>query len=205
MASPILGRFILKFFYSQFFVSIPPPTADFSGQTVIVTGSNTGLGFEAVKHLLQLKASKVIIAVRTLSKGETAAEKLRALTGATKNTIEIWQLDLSDSQSVKAFAERANGLDRLDAVISNAGVIGEKWTKVNEMETTLMVNVVNSTLLSLLLLPKLRSSATKHRTRGRFALVGSDMFYVAKLAEANAFGSLFDALNDVESSEIGDR
>ena len=40
------------------------PTADFSGKTIIVTGSNVGLGKEAVKHFVRLGAKKVIMAVR---------------------------------------------------------------------------------------------------------------------------------------------
>lgn len=42
--------FILDFFYSQLFVKPVEPTADFSGQTIIVTGANTGLGLEAARY-----------------------------------------------------------------------------------------------------------------------------------------------------------
>jgi len=51
---------------------LPPLKADFTGKTIIVVGSNTGLGKEAVRHFVRLNASKVIIAVRSISKGKAA-------------------------------------------------------------------------------------------------------------------------------------
>ena len=198
-------QFFGQLFYSQMFVQISPPTGDFSGQTVIVTGSNSGLGYEAVKHLLRLKASKVIIAVRSLTKGEAAAESLLSSTGATDNVIEVWPLDLSDHASVTTFSARVNELDRLDAAIMNAGILTQQWRVVDGMELQLAVNVVNTTLLGLLLLPKLRASAKQYHTRGRFAFVSSDAHYVAQVNEANEPGSLFDALNNKDVSNMVDR
>jgi retinol dehydrogenase 12 len=66
----------LNFLYSQFFVTLPKPTKDFTGQTVIATGSNTGLGLEAARHLSRLNASLIIIAVRNLSKGAAAKQNI---------------------------------------------------------------------------------------------------------------------------------
>jgi retinol dehydrogenase 12 len=60
--------YFLDLLYSQLLVKIPEQTSDFTNQTVIVTGSNTGLGLEAARLLLRLNASKVILAVRTISK-----------------------------------------------------------------------------------------------------------------------------------------
>ena len=202
MTWPKFGR---KLLYSQFFESIPVPTSSFSGQTIIVTGSNTGLGLEAARHLLRLQAAKVILAVRNLAKGETAAEELLESTGATKNTIEVWPLDLSDYGSIKKLADRANGLERLDAVISNAGMLTQQWTIANDMESQIAVNVVHTTLLGLLLLPKLRASAKVHNVRGRMTFVTSDAHYVAQVNEANAPGSLFDALGNKDIALMEDR
>ncbi|KAF2786043.1 retinol dehydrogenase 12 [Melanomma pulvis-pyrius CBS 109.77] len=202
MTWPQLGRQLL---YSQFFVRIPPPYGDFSGQTVIVTGSNTGLGFEAARHLLRLKAAKVILAVRSLAKGEAAAEELVKLTSATKNAIEVMPLDLLDPDSIKKFSDWANRLEKLDAVISNAGMLTQQWSTVNGMEAQIAVNVVYATLLGLLLLPKSRASAKKHNARGRIAFVSSDAHYVAQVKEANSPGSLFNALNNRDIAVMEDR
>ena len=51
---------------------VVPTTNDCNGKTYIVTGSNTGLGFECAKHFVQLSAKRVILAVRTVDKGEAA-------------------------------------------------------------------------------------------------------------------------------------
>jgi NAD(P)-dependent dehydrogenase (short-subunit alcohol dehydrogenase family) len=202
MTWPMFGR---KLLYSQFFERIPTPTSDFSGQTIIITGSNTGLGLETARHLLRLKAAKVILAVRSLAKGEAAAEELLKSTGVTKNTVEVWPLDLSDYTSVKKLAGRANELDRLDAVISNAGMLTQQWSMVDGMEAHIAVNVVHTILLGLLLLPKLRASAKAHNVRGKIAFVTSDAHYVAQVTEANAPGSLFEALNNKDIALMEDR
>jgi NAD(P)-dependent dehydrogenase (short-subunit alcohol dehydrogenase family) len=208
MATPwTWGQFMPVLLRSQLFVSIPELHSDFSGQTVIVTGSNTGLGLEAARHLVRLNAARVILAVRTVSKGEAAAEKILQTTSAKQNNIEVWQLDISKPDSIKAFAERANGLDRVDAVIQNAGVLSNNWSVTEETKTEshIAINVIGAVLLCLLLLPKLRETGQKYGVRTRFSFVGSDMMYVAQIKEANVPGSLLDALNDKEGSDIGDR
>ncbi|KAF2655143.1 NAD(P)-binding protein [Lophiostoma macrostomum CBS 122681] len=202
-----MAKFLPVLFYSQLFVKIPELHSDFSDQTVIVTGSNTGLGLEAARHLVRLKAAKVILAVRTISKGEAAVENILRTTGAKKNTIEVWQLDLSSPESIKAFAKRASDLDRLDAVIQNAGVLTQNWSIAEETKTEshIAVNLIGALLLGLLLLPKLRETGKKYDTRTRLSFVGSDIMYIAKIKEANVPGSLLDALNDKEGSDLGDR
>jgi NAD(P)-dependent dehydrogenase (short-subunit alcohol dehydrogenase family) len=202
MAWSDFGR---KLFYSQLFERIPVPTSNFAGQTVLITGSNSGLGREAARHILRLGAVKVILAVRNLTKGEAAAEDLLKSTGVTRASVEVWELDLSDHDSVKKLSRRANKLERLDAVILNAGMLTQQWTVVDGMEAQIVVNVINTILLGLLLLPKLRASAKTHHVRGRMTFVTSDAHYVAQVKEANASGSLFDALSNPELAVMEDR
>jgi len=57
--SALLG-FLLSFHYSQLFVTPASPTTDFTGQTIIVTGSSSGLGLEGARHYVRPKASLVI-------------------------------------------------------------------------------------------------------------------------------------------------
>ena len=197
--------FYFKLFYSQFFVRIPYPTADFTGQTIIVTGSNTGLGLEAARHLARLGAAKIILAVRTVSKGETAAANIIQSTGLTKNIIEVWPLDLTSFDSVKNFAARANSLDRLDAVIQNAGILTTVYSEAEGVESHVTVNVISAVLLGLLILPKLRDSAKKYGGPARLAFVGSDVLYIAKSKEAEGPGSIFEAVSRKESADMGNR
>jgi retinol dehydrogenase 12 len=56
---------------AQLELPMPPVvTADLTGKTVVVTGANIGLGFEAAKHLARMNPKKLIIAVRSQEKGE---------------------------------------------------------------------------------------------------------------------------------------
>ena len=60
-------------------MSLPDPMYPFASQTIIVTGSNTGLGFDPTKYFIRLNASKVILAVRTVSRGEAAKFSIESL------------------------------------------------------------------------------------------------------------------------------
>jgi NAD(P)-dependent dehydrogenase (short-subunit alcohol dehydrogenase family) len=197
--------FFLDFLYRQLFVWLPTPTFDFTDQTVIITGSNTGLGREAARHIVRLHAAKVILAVRNVEKGQQAALDILESTKRTSSTIEVWELDLSSSASVKAFAARAQGLERLDAVVLNAGILTTQFKLVEGEESSIAVNVVHNTLLALLLLPKLRESTKKTGLRGRIAFVGSDLQYIAKFAEGRTPGNTFDVLRIEEKADMDDR
>ena len=126
----------LSLLYSQFFVKLPVPTQSFAGQTIIITGSNTGLGREAACHVVKLGAAKVILAVRNLSKGEAAKKYISTHSARldAQDLIEVWELDLSHYESVKAFAKQAESLDRIDAVIQNAGISTNQFTVAEDNE-----------------------------------------------------------------------
>ncbi|KAL2846540.1 hypothetical protein BJX68DRAFT_268625 [Aspergillus pseudodeflectus] len=144
-----------------------------TGGTYIVTGANTGLGFEAAKHLVRLGAAKVILAVRRPANGETARAEIDAATG-TSGVAEVWALDLSRYDSVKAFAARVeNELDRVDAVIENAAVATGQMILAEGHILPLTVNVFGTFLLAMLLLPKLKESAEKFGILPRLSLITS--------------------------------
>ena len=157
---PGAGMLGLSFLASQIFWKPPVPKHKFTGQTVVVTGSNTGMGLEAARHFVRLDAAKVILAVRTLSKGEAAKESIEASTGR-KSVVEVWELDMARYASVQAFAARCETLERLDVVISNAGVYLFEFSTSEGNETTITVNVLSHMLLGLLLLPVLQRTAVK--------------------------------------------
>ncbi|EIM87345.1 NAD-P-binding protein [Stereum hirsutum FP-91666 SS1] len=192
-----------SFLYSQFFVT---PKLDrnlsFAGQTVIVTGSNTGLGFSAAQQIAERGASKVILAVRTISKGEAAAQKLRDSLSQSQHTstkIEVWPLNLSSYQSVKDFAARVNTLDRLDVLLENAGVVKVKFELEEGNEATITTNVISTTLLALLVLPKLRETAEKFGVTPRLTIVSSEVAFWSSFEERKA-ENIFDKLNDPNSN-----
>ncbi|KAI0146159.1 hypothetical protein GGR57DRAFT_506681 [Xylariaceae sp. FL1272] len=81
----------------------PSKDANLSGQTAIVTGSNTGLGYEAAIQLLELKLSHLIVAVRSVDRGQTAASAMRAQFPNAR--IDVWQLDMHSYASNSSFLE----------------------------------------------------------------------------------------------------
>jgi NAD(P)-dependent dehydrogenase (short-subunit alcohol dehydrogenase family) len=115
-----LVSFLPTFIKSQFFEHPEVPTADCSGKTIIVTGANVGLGKEAARHFVRLNATKVILACRTVSKGEAARADIEATTQRF-GVVEVWPLDLEDYDSIRRLVNRAESLDRLDVVLENAG------------------------------------------------------------------------------------
>ncbi|RKK09910.1 hypothetical protein BFJ68_g8828 [Fusarium oxysporum] len=148
-----------------------------SGRSYIVTGANSGLGFEAAKHLVSLGAAKVILAVRNLSAGEKAKADIEASTGRTSSS-EVWHLDLSSYESVNDFAKRATlKLDRIDALIENAGVAIDMSNQAEGHPATFTVNVFSTFLLAMLLLPKMKADAQRLKIAPHITIVSSSVAF----------------------------
>ncbi|KAL5388667.1 hypothetical protein DPSP01_002772 [Paraphaeosphaeria sporulosa] len=199
--------FFLTLLRSQLFARLPYPATSFEGQTVVITGSNTGLGLEAARHIVRLGASRCILAVRTPAKGEAAAASILSSTRATTDAIDVWPLDLSSYDSIKAFGKKLQTLDRLDAVIQNAGVLTSHW-KVEPglgLESHVGINAVAAVLVGLVALPKLKETARETGTTTRLAFVGSDLHFIAAFKEAENEGPLLDVLGDEKLANMGDR
>ncbi|KAK8134438.1 hypothetical protein PG984_006450 [Apiospora sp. TS-2023a] len=200
MSAGTLGHYIR----SQFFTSLPVPSKDFSGHTIIVTGSNQGIGLEAARHFVRLKAAKVILAVRTVSKGEEAKRSIEASTGR-QGVVEVWSLDLCSYASVQAFAERAaTSLDRLDALVSNAGINISTFELAEDNESITTVNFVSTFLLAILLLPKLRETSLNQNKDAVLTFVGSFLHLVAKFEERKA-SNILEACADPKTTDMSDR
>ncbi|KAF2137385.1 uncharacterized protein K452DRAFT_291634 [Aplosporella prunicola CBS 121167] len=196
----------MGFLYSQLFVTPALPTTSYAKRTVIVTGSNTGLGLEAARHIARLNADKVIIAVRNVEAGKRAAESIEETTGRA-GVCEVWQLDLASFDSVKAFAARAASLERLDVALLNAGVATEVFTLAEGHERTVMVNVLGTFLLALLLLPKLQSTATAFPDAAappHLTIVSSEVHGWAKFPERHS-PSILAALDNPATKTMNER
>lgn len=103
---------------------------DMSGKLALITGANSGLGFNTTKGLAA-SGAKVIMACRTVAKAESARDKILSETPGAD--LEIRQLDLSDLGSVKSFAESIinDGLAP-DLLINNAGVMAVPYGKTKD-------------------------------------------------------------------------
>ena len=140
----------------------PPstPSSTFSGKTVLVTGANCGLGFEAALKFTSLGASTVILACRSAVRGEAAAKQIDQQTGKP-GVVRVWEVDMNTYDSIRALATRVKDeIPRLDIALLNAGVVQPHYRRSQEgWEETMQVNVLSTVLLGILLLPILQESA----------------------------------------------
>jgi NAD(P)-dependent dehydrogenase (short-subunit alcohol dehydrogenase family) len=128
-----------------------------TGKVAIVTGANTGIGYETALDFAQRDA-RVIIACRNLDKANAAAEKIKKL--SNNNKVQVEKLDLSDLSSVRKLAEKMNStLNKLDLLINNAGIMATPYTKtIDGFEMQFGTNHLGPFLLTNLLLPLLKKA-----------------------------------------------
>ncbi|KAF6763105.1 hypothetical protein DFP72DRAFT_1164079 [Ephemerocybe angulata] len=184
------------------YTKVPPVAqADLTGKTVIVVGANTGLGFEASKHLARMNPEKLILACRNEEKGRAAAEAIREATGFSR--AEVWKVDLSKFSSVVAFADRFEKEGgRLDILLANAGVGLDKYRSTEDgWEESLQVNNLSTSLLCLRVAPRLVETSMKYPgARPRIVVVSSELHYNVSLPERayDEGQSAFELLNSRE-------
>jgi NAD(P)-dependent dehydrogenase (short-subunit alcohol dehydrogenase family) len=95
--------------------------SDLTGKTIVVTGGNSGLGFEAVKALSG-KGATVIMACRSLARGEEARKQIIEI--YPNADIVVNELDLADLKSVHSFADQFREKHtQLDVLLNNAGIM----------------------------------------------------------------------------------
>ncbi|KAG2452426.1 hypothetical protein HYH02_002669 [Chlamydomonas schloesseri] len=132
---------------------------DMFGKVVMITGANSGIGFQAAR-LLARNNAHVVMVVRDEDKGRKAAEAIKREVPHAKLT--LMQADMACLRSVKRLADDfAAAGSRLDVLLNNAGVLAPGPFAVTEdgFETTLATNYYGPLYLTLLLLPRLRASA----------------------------------------------
>ncbi|KAK2768261.1 hypothetical protein FQN54_000113 [Arachnomyces sp. PD_36] len=137
--------------YKHLFVHPKPLPSGVSleGKTAIVTGSNGGIGFEASRQLLQLGVHRLILAVRSQSRGDTAAAKLREEYPDARIDVSI--LDMADYDSVLDFVQRCKDLEHIDYAILNAGLQNLYFQRSDKTshEMVFQVNYLSTALLAL--------------------------------------------------------
>ncbi|KAE8140066.1 hypothetical protein BDV38DRAFT_290815 [Aspergillus pseudotamarii] len=135
---------------------------------VLVTGANNGIGYETVKALLQsTKATyHIFLGSRSLEKAKKALETLNTEVPATKSSVELLRLDLTDDASIEtAYETVRNSHDHIDILVNNAGAsfdgellagrvsLRECFTKAYD------VNVAGTHVLTYTFIPLLLKSA----------------------------------------------
>jgi NAD(P)-dependent dehydrogenase (short-subunit alcohol dehydrogenase family) len=129
---------------------------------IIVTGANSGVG-RATATALAAEGHEVIIACRTLSKGQDAA-------AAMNGDVDVRHLDLADLASVRSFAD---SVDSVDVLVNNAGVLGLPLTRTRDgFEAHMGTNHLGHFALTCLL---------GDRIRVRVVVVASSNYATARL------------------------
>ncbi|XP_054901427.1 dehydrogenase/reductase SDR family member 13-like isoform X2 [Poeciliopsis prolifica] len=143
----------LLLFYGLFKGTRCLSPARLKGKTVVVTGSNTGIGKSTALELAK-RGARVILACRNKEKAEAAAFDIRSESGNPQ--VVFMQLDLASLKSVRSFAETFLKTEpRLDILINNAGVLGPGYSEEG-FDLAFGVNHLGHFLLTNLLLERLR-------------------------------------------------
>jgi len=126
---------------------------DQTGRCFIVTGANTGIGFEVAK-MLAARRARVLLACRDKDKAEAAKARIRQEYAYAN--VAFLPLDQADLQSVRHAAERVADEPRIDVLVNNAGVMFPPLTRTRDgFELQFGVNHLGTFALTALLLPKL--------------------------------------------------
>jgi len=169
---------------------------DLTGKTALVTGCNSGIGFETLR-VLALRGAHVYGTGRTLEKAENACASVEGRTTPL-------QLELADFDSCVACAQAVAALGKpLDILIANAGIGSfTEFGLVNGIEQIFTVNYLGHVVLVMNLLPVVR--AARH---GRIVHVGSRMAYMGEPEGGIDFDNLrgereYDAMEAYSRSKL---
>lgn len=165
----------------------PKPTLEqisAAGKTAVITGGNAGIGLECGRILLSRQLPHLILASRSSERGEEAAVPLRKAYPTAR--IDVWQLDMNSYDSIRNFAEKCAGLERLDIAILGAGImnINFQGSPSTGHEETFQVNYLSTALLSVLLLPILKKKSPVG-SPGHLVQVASGAALIAEYSERN--------------------
>lgn len=127
---------------------------DQSGRVVVITGANSGVGYESAIAFAK-KGARVVMACRSVSKAESARREL--LKSVPDADVDILPLDLGSLKSVREFAETFNAnYARLDVLMNNAGIMIPPFGRTADgFETQFGTNHLGHFALTGLVLPKL--------------------------------------------------
>ena len=130
---------------------------DMQGKTILVTGANSGIGYETARTLAAKNAT-IIMACRSLDKGQAALEKIQAET--PQADLKLMALNLADMAAVREFAAAfLEEHTHLDILINNAGIMATPYGKTTDgFEMQFGTNHLGHFLLTGLLFEKLKST-----------------------------------------------
>ena len=150
-------------------------------KTILISGANSGLGFEAAKQLAK-QGNEIILLCRNKERGETAIADIKSYAG--NDNIHLYTADLSSQKSIETVATQIkNDFDKLDVLLNNAGAVFNNFQLSKDgIEMTMANNHFNYFWLTYNLFDLL-----KNGTNARIVNVSSDSHYNAKNMDVDSF------------------
>ncbi|CAG8633060.1 8173_t:CDS:2 [Cetraspora pellucida] len=135
---------------------------DLSNKVVIITGSTDGIGKSLARIISSYNPKRLILPVRNREKGKQLIEYVQNSQDGKVECIELWDIDLANLRSVKIFADKfIKEVGELHYLWNNAGVFNINIEKTKDnFEQQFQVNFLSQFLLTTLLLPTMKKSAT---------------------------------------------
>lgn len=150
-------------------------------KTILISGANSGLGFEAAKQLAK-QGNEIILLCRNKERGETAIADIKSY--ADNDNIHLYTADLSSQKSIETVATQIkNDFDKLDVLLNNAGAVFNSFQLSKDgIEMTMANNHFNYFWLTYNLFDLLKKG-----TNARIVNVSSDSHYNAKHLDVDSF------------------
>jgi retinol dehydrogenase-12 len=156
-----------------------------------------------------MQVHRFIFACRSLEKAEAARAVILSEPGRSDRlAIDIWQVDLDQFDSVRAFCKRVDlELDRVDGFIANAGVELIEFQESEGLERTLTINVVSTFYMVMSIWQKLQETAEKYSVDTRLSVVGSLIHCMAPEAQLDVSEDveILEALSDRDTADMTSR
>ncbi|GES58019.1 NAD(P)-binding protein [Aspergillus terreus] len=133
-----------------------------SPKIVVITGANTGIGYETVKALVQSdQAYRIFVGSRSVEKGEAAIETLHKEFPQSTSTLEVLQVDVSTDESIQdAFETVKAKTEYIDVLINNAGAAFDGQIGLRDcFNQAYNINVSGAHVMTYIFMPLLLKSA----------------------------------------------
>ncbi|KAL3419639.1 Dihydroanticapsin 7-dehydrogenase 1 [Phlyctema vagabunda] len=137
---------------------------------ILITGANTGLGYETIKALAQSSTTyDIILGSRSAAKGEDAMQRLKAEVPDTSSSVTVLEIDITSDESInRAFEDVRSKWGRLDTLVNNAGgsfdteLLAGTMTLRESFNRSYDLNVSSVQVLTQVFMPLLLESRTSN-------------------------------------------